>query len=134
MKYSISAGRVKILLWVLAIIQAFFSYSVFNLGYLYISNLQELFIFNMDKLGLINILFNLFALFAPIFLLWAFYQTKKHSYNLIKFCMALILTMILMQLILLVFQLKFSMVIYILIYIDFAMYFKSKITKLSSKI
>lgn len=124
MKYSVSEGRVKILLWLLIILQIFFSYSIF-LG---------IFVRHTINLGLIGSLFYWFTLIAPVFLLWAYYQSKKQNNNLFKFCLILLLALILVRLISMVFHFNISGIVFILLYIDFGMFFKSKITKLSRKI
>lgn len=121
MKYSISARRTKILLWVLVILQAFFSYSL----------IPAIFIRHTIKSGLFESISFWFILFVPVFLLWAYYQTKKQNNKLFKFCLVLSLSLILVRLISLALHFAVLGTIYILIYVDFAMFFKSKITKIT---
>jgi cell division protein FtsW (lipid II flippase) len=117
MKYSVSAGRVKILLWLLVILQIFFSYSI----------IQGMFVWHTINLGLIQFLFYWFTLFAPIFLLWAYYQTKKRNNNLFNFCLILSLVLILVRAISMVLSFNALGIVYVLLYIDVGMFFKSKI-------
>lgn len=123
MKYSISATRTKILLWLVVITNIFFSYTVFNL-----SSILFLHTIYLGKIGLPTLLMNAFVLFAPVFLLWAFYQNKKQN-NLFKACFTLSIILIVVRLISIALAFNLLAFIYVLLYIDFGMYFKSKIAK-----
>lgn len=123
MKYSISAGRVKFLLWALVILQIFFSYTI----------LQGIYIRHTINLGLIQSSFYWFNMLAPIFLLWAYYQTKKQNNNLFMLCLILSLALILVRAISMALSFNVLGVIYILLYIDVGVFFKSKITKTISQ-
>jgi hypothetical protein len=119
MKYKVSASRVKILLWVLVVLQIFFSYSI----------LQGMYIRHTINIGLIQTLFYWFNMIAPIFLLWAFYQNKRQNNNLLKTCYILSITLIIIRLISIILAFNLLAFVYVLLYVDFGMYFKSKITK-----
>jgi hypothetical protein len=118
MKYSISAGRVKLLLWLLVVLQIFFSYTI----------LQGIYVRHTINLGLIQTLFYWFNMIAPIFLLWAFYQNKRQNNNLFKTCFILSVILILIRLISIALAFNLFAFIYVLLYVDFAMFFKNKIT------
>lgn len=122
MKYSVSADRTKILLWLVVITNIFFSYTVFNL-----SSILFLHTIYLGKIGLSTLLMNAFVLFVPVFLLWVFYHNKKQNNNLFKACLGLSIALILVRLINMVYYFNILSIVYILIYIDVGMFFKSKV-------
>lgn len=126
MKYSVSERRVKVLLWLVVVTNVFFSYTIFNFSSVLIFHRIDL-----GNLGLTNFLISLFVMFAPIFLLWSCYQTKKQNNNLFKLSLILSLALILIRAVSAISNFNLFGTIYILIYLDFAMFFKSKITKLN---
>ncbi len=119
MRYSVSAGRVKLFLWAIVILQIFFSISV----------IEPVYIFHTSKMSLIQTLFYWFNMIAPIFLLWAFYQTKKQNNNLFLFSFSLSLALVLIRLISMFLHFSLLPVFVLLLYLDTGMFFRSKITK-----
>lgn len=116
MKYPVSAGRVKILLWFWVFLQIFFSINI----------IEPVYIFHTMHLSPISALLFWSSIFVPIFLLYAYYQTKKQHSNLFKFCFFLSVAAIIIKIITLAFSFNLLGIIYILVYIDFAMFFKNK--------